>query len=85
VIFVQACIAYENRKRNKATPTNRPKAKNLLAAYNGLLYVCGRALRSVIGFCVVYAMNKEGVEPTEPLNCYRSGKRVRQKMANPAF
>jgi pentatricopeptide repeat protein len=81
-----ACIAYENRARNKATPTNRPKAKNLLAAYNGLLYVCGRALRPDIGLRVVYAMNKEGVEPTEiSLNCYRSGKRVRQKDGKSGF
>jgi hypothetical protein len=81
-----ACIAYENRARNKAPPTNRPKAKNLLAAYNGLLYVCGRALRPDIGLRVVYAMNKEGVEPTEvSLNCYRSGKRVRQKDGKPGF
>jgi hypothetical protein len=81
-----ACIAYETRARNKATPTNRPKGKNLLAAYNGLLYVCGRALRPDIGLRVVYAMNKEGVEPTEiSLNCYRSGKRVRQKDAKSGF
>jgi hypothetical protein len=76
-----ACIAYENRARNKVAPINRPKAKNLLAAYNGLLYVCGRALRPDIGLRVVYAMNKEGIEPTEvSLNCYRSGKRVHQKL-----
>eukprot|EP00985_Skeletonema_marinoi_P003042 scaffold1267_cov117-Skeletonema_marinoi.AAC.2 len=50
---------------------------NLQQAYNGLMHVCGRALRPDIATRIAYAMNKAGVEPTEvSLNCYMSGKRV---------
>merc|ERR1712014_465089 len=54
--------------------------QNLLAAYSGLLYVCGRAERPDIACRIVYAMkNKEGLEPSEnPYNNYKSGKRARQ-------
>jgi len=66
---------YENRIRS-------PKKKNMLAAYNGLMYVCGRAERPDIAVRIVYAMiNKEGLEISEnPYNCYRSGKTTRQEL-----
>jgi len=73
-----ACLAHEKRPRSAPPSIHRTQGKNLIAAYNGLLYVCGRAVRPDIALRVVYAMNKEGVEPNEvSLNCYRSGKRVR--------
>jgi hypothetical protein len=58
------------------------KKKNLLAAYNGLIYVCGRAERPDIAVRIVYAMkNKEGLDPSEnPYNNYRSGKSTRQNL-----
>lgn len=70
------CLAYENRA-TRSLPPNRPAGKNLLASYNGLLYVCGRALRPDIALRLVYAMSKEGLEPNEnSLNSYRSGRRL---------
>ena len=76
-----ACLTFENRARNKSPSMYRPKGKNLLAAYNGLLFVCGRALRPDIAVRIVYAMNKEGLEPDElSQNCYRSGKRAHQSL-----
>ncbi len=52
--------------------------KNLMAAYNGLLYVSGQAYRPDIALRLVYAMAKDGVEPTEAsLNCYNAGARKR--------
>jgi pentatricopeptide repeat protein len=60
--------------------------KNLLAAYNGLLHVCGRALRPDIALRVVYAMNKDGLEPNEAsLNSYRSGSRICQRSQSGGF
>jgi len=48
-----------------------------LVAYNGLLYVSGRALRPDIAVRLVYAMSKEGLAANEnSLNSYRSGKRL---------
>jgi pentatricopeptide repeat protein len=77
------CISYEQRPRRNLLPKRRAKGKNLVAAYNGLLNVCGRALRGDIALRIIYAMNKEGLEPNElSLNCYRSGKRVRESAAN---
>ena len=71
------CVAYENRARPQPLPRHRPSGKNVLAAYNGLLYVCGRALRPDIAVRLIYAMNKEGLEPNESsLNSYRAGKRL---------
>eukprot|EP00536_Pseudo-nitzschia_multiseries_P013642 jgi/Psemu1/290982/fgenesh1_pg.595_\ len=66
---------YENRIRSS-------KRKNMLAAYNGLLYVCGRAERPDIAVRIVYAMkNKEGLEISEnPYNSYRSGKTAREAL-----
>ena len=77
----RACLAFENRPRNKPLSRKRIKCKNLVAAYHGLLHVCGRADRPDIAVRLVYAMNKEGIEPTElSLNCYRSGKRLRESI-----
>jgi hypothetical protein len=74
------CLAYEHRKRPGGPPsTRRPQGKNLIAAYPGLFYVCGRALRPDIALRLAYAMSKEGLEPNEnTLNSYRSGKQDRQ-------
>lgn len=50
---------------------------NLAASYNGLMYVCGRAIRPGDALKICYAMKKAGVEPNEiALNSYLSGKRV---------
>jgi len=73
-----ACVAFENRQRGNPLPSNRPTGKNLLAAYNGLMYCCGRALRPDLAVRLVYAMRKEGLEPSEvSLHSYNSGKRER--------
>jgi hypothetical protein len=78
-----ACVAYEERTRNAPPSVRRSHAKNLIAAYNGLLYVCGRALRPDIAVRVAYAMNREDIEPNDvSLNCYHSGKRMRQQRLN---
>lgn len=53
------------------------RSANLIAAYNGLMHVCGRAVRPDIALRIAYAMKKAGVEPTEvSLNCYYAGKRL---------
>ena len=73
-----ACLAYESRPRS--IPTKRATNKNLIAAYNGLMHVCGRAERPDIGVRLAYAMIREGIEPNEiTLNNYRAGKRLRNK------
>ena len=70
-----ACLAYENRPRSKPVPPSRIKGKNLLAAYHGLIFVSGRALRPDIALRLVYAMSREGLDPDETaLNCYKAGK-----------
>ncbi len=70
----QACLAAEGSTRSKP---QRSTSKNLLAAYQGLLYVCGRALRPDIALRIVYAMNKEGVPVNEmALQCFQAGKRT---------
>ncbi len=57
--------------------------KNLMAAYNGLLYVSGQAYRPDIALRLVYAMAKDGVEPTEAsLNCYNAGARKKNPEKN---
>jgi pentatricopeptide repeat protein len=66
------CISFEKRVISHSS-----SRKNLVAAYNGLLYVCGRALRPDIALRVIYAMNRDGIEPNETsLNSYRSGSRI---------
>lgn len=52
--------------------------KNLIAAYNGLIQVTGRAYRPDIALRIAYAMVKEGVEPNETTwNTYNNGVRKR--------
>jgi pentatricopeptide repeat protein len=66
------CISFENR-------IDSSNKKNLIAAYQGLLYVCGRALRPDVALRVVYAMSKDGLEPNEAsLNSYRSGSKIQK-------
>jgi len=80
------CVAFENRARPRPSTMYRPTGKNLLAAYNGLLSVCGRALRPDIAVRLVYAMVKEGLEPNEnSLNCYRAGKRQADTRSSGSF
>lgn len=74
-----SCLEHESRTRRAPVSIHRSRNKNLVAAYNGLLYVCGRALRPDVAVRLAYAMNKEGLEPNNvSLNSYRSGKRVRE-------
>lgn len=72
----------ESRARSSAQRGGASNNKNMLAAYNGLLYVCGRAERPDIAVRIVYAMkNKEGLDPSEnPYNNYRSGKSTRKNL-----
>lgn len=71
----KACLAHERRTRSSPPSISRSKGKNLIAAYNGLLYVAGRSRRPDIGLRIVYAMQKEGLEPDETsMNCYNAGK-----------
>jgi len=52
--------------------------KNLIAAYNGLIQIAGRAYRPDIALRIAYAMVKEGVEPNETTwNNYNAGVRKR--------
>jgi pentatricopeptide repeat protein len=68
-------LKHENRSR-LYVPPNRPAGKNLVAAYNGLLYVSGRAMRPDIALRLIYAMKREGLEPNEnSFNAFKSGKR----------
>lgn len=54
------------------------KRKNLAAAYNALVYNCGRAGRPDIALKLAYAMNKEHEEPNETTyNSYLKGKEAR--------
>ena len=77
-----ACLAHEARTRSAPPSIQRSRVKNLIAAYHGLLYVCGRALRPDIALRVAYAMVKEGIEPNDvSLNCYHAGKRTRERLA----
>jgi len=75
----KATTQNENHRSRHNKSKSSMKKKNIIAAYNGLLYVCGRAERPDIAVRIVYAMkNKEGLEPSEnPYNNYRSGKRTR--------
>lgn len=74
----KATHEFEQKINGKGEGNN----KNMLAAYNGLLYVCGRAERPDIAVRIVYAMkNKEGLDPSEnPYNNYRSGKLTRKSL-----
>jgi len=60
-----------------ASQERRGSAANRLAAYNGLMYTAGRAVRPDVGLRIAYAMAKAGVDPTEvSLNSYLAGKRT---------
>lgn len=64
-----AAAAYERISKNRGT--------NIIAAYNGLMHVCGSAIRPDVATRIAYAMTKAGVEPSEvTLNSYHAGKRV---------
>lgn len=64
----------QGRQRQK----NGIEKQDLISAYRGMLYVAGRAQRPETALQMVYAMNKEGIEPTEvELNCYRKGLSLR--------
>ena len=57
--------------------TSKKRGANVLAAYNGLMHVCGRAIRPDVATRIAYAMKKSGYEPTEvSLNSYLAGKRM---------
>lgn len=74
--FRTFCISHDLQDNKSPASHRRTREMNLVAAYNGLLFVCGRAQRPSIALRVVYAMKKEGLEPSElSLNCYNSGKR----------
>ena len=71
------CSVFESRSRDPSLTAKRPPNKNLIAAYNGLLHVSGRAQRPDVGLRLVYAMNREGIEPNDvSLNNYKAGKRL---------
>jgi pentatricopeptide repeat protein len=56
---------------------SKKRGANVLAAFNGLMYVCGRAIRPDIATRIAYAMKKSGYEPTEVcMNSYLAGKRM---------
>ena len=68
-------LAYERRSNKRVS--------NVIAAYNGLMSVAGRAIRPDLGLRIAYAMIKAGVEPTEvTLNSYNSGKRIALENGN---
>jgi pentatricopeptide repeat protein len=80
-VIRKACLRHESRTRKAPASIYRSKNKNLIAAYNGLLHVCGRALRPDIALRIAYAMGKEGIEPNDvSLNNYLSGKRIREQI-----
>ncbi len=73
-----AVMNHENREQPRYSKNK--KGKNLLAAYHGLINVAGKALRPDIALRIIYAMKKEGLEPTEAtLNNYKSGSRENKR------
>lgn len=82
-----AAAASDSRRRGSGSgsggDTPMKDSANLLAAYHGLLHVCGRALRPDVALRIAYAMEKAGIEPTEmALNCYNAGKAKRRDDAS---
>jgi len=73
----QRAMAFDKLKYSSSRSQNKQKANtNLIIAYHGLFHVCGKSGRSDIALKLVYAMNKDGIEPTETaLNCYNAGSR----------
>lgn len=64
-----AAAAYER--------VSKKRGANVLAAFNGLMHVCGRAVRPDIATRIAYAMKKSGYKPTEVcMNSYLAGKRM---------
>eukprot|EP00547_Thalassionema_nitzschioides_P005307 CAMPEP_0194218864 /NCGR_PEP_ID=MMETSP0156-20130528/24681_1 /TAXON_ID=33649 /ORGANISM="Thalassionema nitzschioides, Strain L26-B" /LENGTH=794 /DNA_ID=CAMNT_0038948349 /DNA_START=65 /DNA_END=2446 /DNA_ORIENTATION=+ len=71
-----ALKAWKDEIRQFSCLAQQTRTKNLLAAYHGLLYVSGRALRPDIALRICYAMNKENIVVNEMgLQCFRSGQR----------
>lgn len=78
-----ACLEHEKRVVQAPGTILRSRKRNLIAAYGGLIYVSGRALRPDIAVRLVYAMSREGIEADETsLNSYRAGKRSRGELGN---
>eukprot|EP00956_Cyclotella_meneghiniana_P037086 scaffold134279_cov73-Cyclotella_meneghiniana.AAC.4 len=73
-----AVLAWKGGLASAAVSVGATKRNaNLAAAYNGLMHVCGRALKPDVALRLSYAMKKAGVEPNEVcLNSYNSGKRI---------
>eukprot|EP00594_Rhizosolenia_setigera_P002615 CAMPEP_0178947212 /NCGR_PEP_ID=MMETSP0789-20121207/4727_1 /TAXON_ID=3005 /ORGANISM="Rhizosolenia setigera, Strain CCMP 1694" /LENGTH=678 /DNA_ID=CAMNT_0020627313 /DNA_START=529 /DNA_END=2565 /DNA_ORIENTATION=+ len=73
----QSVLVQQERTTRNSDKSNN---KHLIAAYYGLISVCGRAGRPDIALRFVYAMSKQGIDVTETaLQCYQSGKRLRRK------
>ena len=73
--IASAAVGVVSDSREKQPVIKR--SANLAAAYNGLIYVSGRALKPDVALRLCYAMKKAGVEPNEvSLKSYYSGKRV---------
>ena len=67
-------VRWDNENKNLSQ-----KGQHLVMAYNGLVYVSGRAGRPDIALRLTFAMMKDGIEPKEmTLNCYNSGARIRK-------
>lgn len=77
------CMAFDKRQMRSSSKGGgggrfMENNKNMVASYNGLLYVCGRSLRPDIALRILYAMKRDGLEPNEAsLNSYKSGRRRR--------
>lgn len=81
-----ALLAWRNTIRRVCITDNRALETTLVAAYHGILFVCGRALRPDVALRIVYVMYKENVIPDETaLNCYLAGKRRRLELPPKGF
>lgn len=79
-VYRRAAMVPDKRDHPSTSFRFSRQGKNLISAYHGLLYVAGNAYRPDIALQVVYAMAKEGVEPTEKaLNNYNAGARTRSE------
>jgi len=73
----KSAISYD-KQRNFTPQTNIQRKENLIVTYHGLFHVAGRAGRADIALQLAYAMNKDGIEPTETaINCYNAGSKRR--------
>jgi len=67
-----------DEQRNSPAQNRQARKENLIVTYHGLFHVAGRAGRADIALRLAYAMNKDGIEPTETaINCYNAGSRRR--------